>query len=101
LAGESSIERHADPLLAAPDRVAAAHELIGFDDERERWRHANRTCNIEPRAARRNVSHRAVDAAATAKGEHAVFQHSVSGRGPFLDHGSQSENIRITVRHSQ
>ena len=98
--GSVSVERDADPLFAAPYRAAAAHELIGLNEEREGLRQADGIGDIEPRPAGRNVSHHAIDAAATAKGEHAVFQYSVSGRGPFLDHGSQSENIRIIVRHS-
>jgi hypothetical protein len=35
LFGSCSVERDADPLLVAPDRVAAMQELIGLDCERE------------------------------------------------------------------
>src|ERR1700722_17651084 len=83
--GNGSVERDADPLFAAPYRAAAAHELIGLNEEREGLRQANGIGDIETRPAGRNVSHHAIDAAATAKGEHAVFEHPMSGRRPFLD----------------
>ena len=35
---DALIESDADPLVVAPDRVAAADELIGFDHEHKRWR---------------------------------------------------------------
>ena len=46
------IERHADPFVAAPDRAAAADELIGFDQQRERRRHAGGICEVERSALR-------------------------------------------------
>src|SRR5665647_764034 len=80
------VERDTDPLLVAPHRAAAAHELIGLDHQHERLRHAHGIGDIDPRAARRDVAHRAVQAATAAEGEHAALEHPVSGLDPFLDH---------------
>ena len=84
---EEMYQSNATPILCSllPHRAAATHELIGLNEEREGLRQADGIGNIEPRPAGRNVSHRAIDAAATAKGEHAVFEHPVSGRCSFLD----------------
>src|SRR5450631_177563 len=59
--GYGSIERDADPLVAAPDPVAAADELIGFDQERERRRQFDFAGNLDRGAGRRDVANRAGD----------------------------------------
>lgn len=63
-----------------------AHELIGLDDKREGLGQADGNGDVNSRTARRDVSDRTVDAAAAAKRDRAVFEHSVSGRRPVLDH---------------
>ena len=70
----------------APDRVAMALEVIHLYQEGEGLRQADRTGDIEPCAIWRDVSDHAVDGAAAVKGEHAVFEHSVPWRFPFLIH---------------
>src|SRR3979409_2771384 len=74
------VERDADPLFAAPDRVATAHELIGRDDQREGPRDAERIGKINACATGRDVSHGAVDAAPAAERDRAAFEDPVAGR---------------------
>ena len=51
--------------------------------------------DVDSRTARRDVSDRTVDAAAAAKRDRAVFEHSVSGRRQLLD---DRFRFRISVR---
>src|ERR1700716_1615542 len=44
--GHQLVERDTDPLVAAPDRVAAADELIGLDHEHERRRQTDAACEV-------------------------------------------------------
>jgi hypothetical protein len=94
-------ERHANPGVAAPDRVAAPHELIGLDEQREGLRQTKGIGNVKPRAARGNVSDHAIDAAASAEGEGAVLEHPVSRRHSFLDHCRNSGYVDRPVRLSK
>jgi hypothetical protein len=48
-----------------------AHELIGLDDKREGLGQADGNGDVDSRTARRDVSDRTVDAAATAKRDRA------------------------------
>jgi len=88
------LEREADALIVAPDRVAITHEAIGCDHQRKRRRQPDRACDIDARAARRQVSHRAFDAAAAAaKRDRALFENPVPGYYSFFDHRRESEKI--------
>ena len=80
------VERDADPTVAAPDGMAAAHELISLYDQREGLRQAEGIGDIEPCAARGNVPDHAVDAAASTEGEGAMLEYPVSWRSSFLVH---------------
>jgi hypothetical protein len=79
-------ESHADPIVAAPDGMAAAHELIGFDKQGEGLRQEERIADVKPRAAGGDVPHRAIHAAATTEGKRAVLENPVPGRHSLLDH---------------
>src|ERR1700716_1280818 len=50
--GIELVERDADLFFPAPDRMAAAQNLIGLDDERKRRRQSDRTGYLNPRTAR-------------------------------------------------
>ena len=61
------VEDDADLIVLAPDRVAVAREMIAIDLKRElRWQ-SGRIGNVNARAARGDVPHRAVDGTAIAK----------------------------------
>jgi hypothetical protein len=74
-----------------------AHELIGLYQEHERLRQGEGIGDIEPCPTRGNVPHRAIEAAATAKGESAVFEHPLSGRCSLLYHGSKSQTAPFAL----
>jgi hypothetical protein len=80
-------EGYADPIVAAPDGMAAAHELIGFDEQGEGLRQAEGIGDVKPCATGRNVPHRAIYATAAGEGEGAMLEYPVSRRYSFLDHG--------------
>src|ERR1700710_1692997 len=80
----ASIERDADPLVAAPDRAAAADELIGFDHQHERRWQAEGVCDLDRRTARRQVTHGAFDAIA-AERDGGALQDLVTRRRSLLD----------------
>ena len=60
--------------------------MIGFDHEQEALRQADGIDDIYSRARRREASDRAIDAAAVAKRQHAVFEHPMPGCYPLFSH---------------
>ena len=95
------IERDADPLFAAPDRVPRTDELIGRYHQSEIMRDANGIGDFNARAIRRDISYRAVDAAAVVKRKRAAFEHSMPGYSSLLDHRRGSKYQSVSVENSK
>jgi hypothetical protein len=77
------VERDADAPVVAPDRTAAADELIGLDHQHEGRRQADGADQFDRRTARRQIAHGAGEAIAIV-GDAGALQHPVSPRYPLL-----------------
>jgi hypothetical protein len=93
------VEGDSDLIVLAPDRVAVAREMIAIDLKRElRWQ-SGRIGNVNARAARGDVSHRAVDGTAIAKRQPSALEYAVPGVSAPLDdvfaHSSHSHHCKL------
>jgi hypothetical protein len=92
------IESHADLIVVAPDRMAVAREMVAVDVKRELRRQSGRICDVEARAARRDVPHRAVDDDAIVKRQPSALEDAMPRmRAPLvcmLVHGRHSHQLQ-------
>ena len=79
----------ADAPVVAPNRAAMPYEIVAHDQERERWRQHDGNVEVDRRAARRHVSHRARDAAVF-EGDRSTLEDTVTLRCTLLDHSRRS-----------
>jgi hypothetical protein len=97
--GVRLVERDADLVIVAPDRMAGAHEMVAVDVKRELRRQSNRICDVDARAARREISHRAVDDTAVVKRQPSALEYAVPGVRTPLDtvfaHGRHSQLLQV------
>src|SRR6185437_8240802 len=85
------VERGADPPAAAPDRMAAADEMVGLDRQHEGWRHADGVCEVERGAALRQIADRAIKVDAV-EGDGCTLQYPVPWCSASLDHVTNPKN---------